>query len=56
MMTGPEGLIYHKAGSLPEDKMKQVRETIGILKNNRGTEEHLVATSRAERGIARHSQ
>jgi hypothetical protein len=28
---------------------------IGILKSNREKEEDLVATSRAERGIARHS-
>ncbi len=29
--------------------------SIGILKSNREKEEDLVATSRAERGIARHS-
>jgi mRNA interferase MazF len=28
MMTVHEGLIYHKVGSLPDDKMKRVRETI----------------------------
>ncbi|AFM24691.1 type II toxin-antitoxin system PemK/MazF family toxin [Desulfomonile tiedjei] len=28
MMTVHEGLIYYKIGSLPSDKMKQVRETI----------------------------
>ncbi len=48
-MTGPRltwGLHLHYRPEMP---------SIGIPKSNREKEENLVATSRAERGIARHS-
>jgi hypothetical protein len=51
LLTNPE--------ELDADVLRRVRHALnatGILKNNRGKEEHLMATFRAERGIARHSQ